>query len=209
MTFPELSHGTRSVFAWVSQFVLGMARHHEADKYDDWKRGTGILIIDEIDAHLHPSWQRRVIPTLTRHFPNVQIFASTHSPMMVAGLRAGQVHLLKRNEAEQVEWSRNEQDIIGWTADETYRTFLGVLDPTDSTTAGAAAELRWLRDQGPLRDEIAEEKRQEEMQRLRQLVDRDLLAGGPRAAQQELFELQFAEALEKYRRSQDLGQENG
>ena len=209
LTFPELSHGTRSVFAWVAQFVLGMAKHDEADKHNDWKKQAGVFIIDEIDAHLHPSWQRRVIPALARHFPNVQIFASTHSPMMVAGLRAGQVHLLNRNETGQVEWSRNEEDIIGWTADEIYRTFMGVDDPTDSTTAGAAAELRRLRNQGPLQDEAAEEKRREGMQKLRRMVDRDLLAGGPRAAQRELFERQFAEALEKHRQSQDLGQENG
>ena len=209
LTFPELSHGTRSIFAWVAQFVLGMAERHEADKHDDWKKRSGIFIVDEIDAHLHPSWQRRVIPTLARHFPNVQIFASTHSPMMVAGLRAGQVHLLNRNETGRVVWSRNEEDIIGWTADEIYRTFMEVDYPTDSVTAEAAAELRGLRNQGPQEDEHAEEKRRERMQELRQLVDRDLLAGGPREAQRELFERQFAEALEKYRQSQDLGQDNG
>ena len=48
-----------------------------------------------------------------------------------------------------------------------------------------------------------------EMQRLRRLVNRDLLAGGPAAAQRELFEQQFAEALEKYQQSHDLSQENG
>ena len=200
LTFPELSHGTRSVFAWVSQFVLGMARHHEADKYGDWKMGTGILIIDEIDAHLHPSWQRRIMPTLQRHFPNVQIFASTHSPMMVAGLRAGQVHLLKRDETGRVAWSRNDQDIIGWTADEIYRAFMGIDDPTDALTVQRADRLRELRDQGSRTE--AEEA---EMNALRRQVNEDLLAKGRINAQQE----RYAGLMEQFLRSRmdDLSQD--
>ena len=51
-------------------------------------------------------------------------------------------------------------------------------------------------------------QRQQRIQELRQYVNRDLLAGGPMAAQRELFEEQFAKALENYRRSRDLNQEN-
>ena len=188
VTFPELSHGTRSVFAWVSQFMLGMAQHYQ--DCTNWKRRRGIFIIDEIDAHLHPSWQRRIIPTLTRHFPNVQIFASTHSPMMVAGLKAGQVHLLKRDETGTVVWSRNEQDIIGWTADEIYRTFMGIDDPTDERTARHAEELRLLR----AKDSLTPEE-QEQMQELRRLVNQDLLAGGHINAQRERFDAIMQEYL--------------
>ena len=139
--FAALSHGTRSVLGGIFRFVLGMADHY----FSGWQDKPGIFIIDEIDAHLHPSWQRRMIPTLQRHFPNVQIFASTHSPMMVAGLKKGQVHLLKRDGTGQVVWSRNEQDITGWTADEIYRTFMGIDDPTDELTVQRANRLRQLR----------------------------------------------------------------
>ena len=143
----------------------------------------GIFIIDEIDAHLHPSWQRRIIPTLQRHFPNVQIFASTHSPMMVAGLKKGQVHLLKRDETGQVVWSRNERDIIGWTADEIYRKYMEIDDPTDERTARHAEELRELRNKDSLTPE--DEAR---MQELRRLVNEDLLARGALNAQDERFD---------------------
>ena len=180
LTFPELSHGTRSVLSWVSQLMLGMAEHYEY--YDDWKERRGIFIIDEIDAHLHPSWQRRIIPTLQRHFPNVQIFASTHSPMMVAGLRAGQVHLLKRDETGRVVWSRNEQDIIGWTADEIYRTFMGIDDPTDELTVQRANRLRELR-----RKESLAPEEEREMDELRRLVNQDLLSKGPVGPQNERY----------------------
>ena len=176
VSFPELSHGTRSVLDWVEQLVNGIARCYEG--YRDWEKMPGIFIIDEIDAHLHPSWQRRIIPTLTRHFPNVQIFASTHSPMMVAGLKKGQVHLLKRDETGQVIWSRNEQDIIGWTADEIYRTFMGIDDPTDELTVQRVNRLRELRDR-----ESRTEAEDDEMNGLRRQVNQDLLAKGPVNAQ--------------------------
>ncbi len=199
VVFPELSHGTRSVLDWVRQFEGEMKRFYDGSA--NWKEMPGVFIIDEIDAHLHPSWQRRIIPTLTRHFPNVQIFASTHSPMMVAGLKAGQVHLLKRNETTgAVVWSRNEQDIIGWTADEIYRTFMGIDDPTDYDTAQHAEDLRALREKASLTP--AEEER---MQELRRLVNEDLLARGALNAQQERFDAM----MQEYRRSRasDLSQD--
>jgi predicted ATP-binding protein involved in virulence len=143
------------------------------------------------------------------HFPGLQIFATTHSPFVVAGLRAGQVHLLKRDENGVVTATTNTDDIIGWTADEILRTFMEVDDPTDDGTAAAARELRQLRKEGPRVVDEAEEQRQQRMLELRQQVDRDLLAGGPMARQREIFEERFAKVMEKYRQSQDLNQENG
>ncbi len=190
VTFPELSHGTRSVLDWVRHFESGMKRYYR--EYADWKKMPGIFIIDEIDAHLHPSWQRRIIPTLQRHFPNVQIFASTHSPMMVAGLKAGQVHLLKRDGTGQVVWSRNEQDIIGWTADEIYRTFMGIDDPTDELTVQRANRLRELR-----RKESLVPEEEGEMDELRRLVNQDLLSKGPVGPQNE----RYSELMHRFLRS--------
>ena len=187
VVFPELSHGTRSVLDWVRRFESGMKRYYQGVSY--WKQMPGIFIIDEIDAHLHPSWQRRVIPTLQRHFPNVQIFASTHSPMMVAGLKKRQVHLLKRDETGQVVWSRNEQDIIGWTADEIYRTFMGIDDPTDELTVQRANRLRVLRDK-----KSRTEMEEDEMNALRRQVNQDLLAKGPVNPQDE----RYAELMHRF-----------
>ena len=194
----ELSQGTRSVVGWMVRFLAGMALYYRCES--NWMEKPGIFIIDEIDAHLHPSWQRRIIPTLQRHFPNVQIFASTHSPMMVAGLKAGQVHLLKRDGTGQVVWSRNEQDIIGWTADEIYRTFMGIDDPTDELTVQRANRLRELRDKD---DRTKAEE--DEMNALRRQVNEDLLAGGRLNAQRE----RYASLMEQFLRSRmaDLSQD--
>ena len=200
-----LSSGTQGTLLWVWALALKMASHYCWQ--EGWEEKPAILLIDEIENHLHPTWQRRVIPALLEHFPKLQIFATTHSPFVVAGREAGQVHLLNRDENGVVTATPNKQDVIGWTADEILRTMMGVTDPTDGDTAKAAVELRELRNELPRADEQEEEERQQRIQELRQRVNRDLLAGGPMAAQRELFQQNLAEILEEHRRSQNLGQE--
>ena len=203
----ELSAGTESTLWWIRLIALNMLYH--ADFKFGWEKQPAILLIDEIENHLHPTWQRRVIPALLEHFPRLQIFATTHSPFVIAGLKAGQVHLLNRDANGVVTASSNTEDIIGWTADEILRVFMGVEDPTDDATAAAARELRQLRDAGPHPDEREEEQRQARMRELQQQVDRNLLAGGPRAAEDERFAENLTRILEKYRLTKDLNQENG
>ena len=114
-------------------------------------RTPAILLIDEIENHLHPTWQRRVIPALLEHFPGLQIFATTHSPFVVAGLKAGQVHLLNRDpETGVVTATTNDRDVIGWTADEILRNMMGVDEPTDQLTVDRANRLRQLREKDTL-----------------------------------------------------------
>ena len=174
-----LSQGTQSLVQWLARLLIDMAEYY--DYPEDIEEKSGILIIDEIDAHLHPSWQRRIIPALTKHFPNIQIFCSTHSPLMLAGLKAGQVQLLDRDENGKVTVSRNEQDIVGWSADEILRSFLDVSSPTDLETVRNIERLHELRQIDGLTDEQAKE-----LDSLRETVHRDLV-GGPLAV--ELDEL--------------------
>ena len=202
----DLSSGSQSTLLWILWLALKMLNHYEFA--NDWAQQPAILLIDEIENHLHPTWQRRVIPALRDHFPGLQIFATTHSPFVVAGLKAGQVHKLERDGNGVVTATTEERDVVGWTADEILRGMMGVDDPTDDGTAAAARELRELRNGGPKADEEGEEARQQRMLELRGMVDRDLLAGGPMAAQRELFEQHLAEVLERHRQSRDLGQEN-
>ena len=181
-----LSQGTQSVIHSLARLLFGYAEYY--DFPPDLEKKPGVLIIDEIDAHLHPSWQRRIVPTLTRYFPNLQIFCSTHSPLMLAGLTAGQVQLLRRDE-HGVSVSTNESDVIGWTADEILRNFLEVPNPTDMTTAENVRRLQELRRKGELNAEESEE-----LQKLRRVVSSELLSG-PMSSQVE----QFAEELKRAR----------
>ena len=187
MPLNTLSQGTQSIIQWLAHLLIGYAEYYDFPPDIEEKRG--ILIIDEIDAHLHPSWQRHVLRALTNHFPNLQIFCSTHSPMMLAGLKAGQVQLLRRDENGRLSVSTNESDIAGWTADEILRNLLKVPNPTDVTTAEHVRRLQELRRKGELNAEEAEK-----LQELRQIVSGELLSG-PMSSQVE----QFAEELKRAR----------
>jgi hypothetical protein len=55
------------------------------------KKTPGIVLIDELDLHLHPQWQRRVVSDLRRLFPKVQFIATTHSPFIVQTLQQGEL----------------------------------------------------------------------------------------------------------------------
>ena len=200
----HLSSGTEGTLLWIRWLALKMVHHYNFE--EGWDKNPAILLIDELENHLHPTWQRRVIRALLDTFPRLQIFAATHSPFVVAGLKAGQVHILKRENGE-VTASTNPQDVVGWTMDEILRGMMGVDDPTDDATAQAARELRHLRNQEPKSDEKEEEVRQQRIRELRAMVDRDLLAGGPLAAQRELFERNLAEILEEHRKAQGLNQD--
>ena len=185
------SSGTHRTLQWICTLALMVAGAYHWEQ--GWENKPAILLIDEIENHLHPTWQRRVIPALLEHFPGLQIFATTHSPFAVAGLKAGQVHVLKRNEDGVVTATTNTEDIIGWTADRISREMLEIIDPVDEETAKNSARLRKLRQEGPRADAESENERQKGMEELRNLVNLDSLAGGPRAARRELFEQLFAE----------------
>ena len=138
----NLSAGTQGIYFAVLYLTLRMICHYKFA--NGWEKQPAILLIDEIENHLHPTWQRRVIPVLLEHFPGLQIFATTHSPFVVAGLKAGQVHLLNRDADGVITASANDRDIIGWTTDQILRTFMGVDEPTDQLTVDRSKRLREL-----------------------------------------------------------------
>jgi len=177
----DLSSGTQGTLTWIWYLAFSMADFWQGSK--SWEKQPAILLIDEIENHLHPTWQRRVIPALLEHFPGLQIFATTHSPFVVAGLKAGQVHMLRRDADGVVTASTNEQDIIGWTTDEILRTFMGVDEPTDQLTIDRAERLRELRG----KDELSEAEATE-MEGLRRQVNEDFMSSStPLEAQRERY----------------------
>ena len=190
----DLSSGTQGTLLWIWYLALRMAHHY--DFADGWEEKPAALLIDEIENHLHPTWQRRVIPALRKHFPGVQIFATTHSPFVVAGLKAGQIHLLQRDENGIVSASTNERDIIGWTISEILRALMGVDDPTDEPTAINAARLRELRSKRASEEGLSDAE-EAEMRDLRKSVSRDMLAKGALNAQRD----RLADTLQEFMQS--------
>lgn len=169
MPLNYLSQGTQSLIQWLAYFIFNYAQYY--DYPPDLRKYPSTLIVDEIDAHFHPTWQRRVIPTLLRHFPRLQLFCSTHSPLMLAGLKSGQIHLLNRKSGK-IEITRNTQDIGGWTVDEILRCFLDIKVPSDIETSRRLKRLDELRQAGSL-----SEAETAELKVLREQVACDVVSG--------------------------------
>jgi predicted ATP-binding protein involved in virulence len=68
---------------------------------------------------MHPEWQQKLVPLVKMHFPNLQVIATTHSPLIVANAEPGEVVLLWRDaETRQVQVQRFEGSFQGWRADQ-------------------------------------------------------------------------------------------
>lgn len=91
----QLSDGEKCALAMVGDLARRMAIANPAEK--EPLQGNGIVLIDEVDLHLHPSWQRRVVTALQDTFPNCQFIVSTHSPQVVSHVKQDRVWLLKRD----------------------------------------------------------------------------------------------------------------
>ena len=89
----QLSDGERGMFALVLDLAKRLSQANP-QLYDPVRDGSAIVLIDEIDLHLHPKWQRTVIKKLTETFPNCQFIATTHSPQIIASVKSEQVLLL-------------------------------------------------------------------------------------------------------------------
>jgi len=133
--FDVFSQGTQSVLQWLAYVLINYAKYYGYPS--NLAEQPGIMIIDEIDAHLHPTAQQRILPALRHHFPKMQIFCSTHSPLMLIGLQPGQIHVLQRDSQGTVTVSRNETAIVDRSTDALLQQFFGIPAPANEPTGAS------------------------------------------------------------------------
>lgn len=88
--FANLSDGQRSMLAMVGDMAQKAAKLNPQFGDKVLEETPGVVLIDELDLHLHPRWQRRIIEDLRRTFPKIQFIATTHSPFLIQTLRYGE-----------------------------------------------------------------------------------------------------------------------
>ncbi|MAF15692.1 MAG: hypothetical protein CMG93_06905 [Marinomonas sp.] len=81
----QLSDGYRTTLAMVMDIASRMAEANP--EMDDSLQTSGIVMIDEVDLHLHPGWQQTILLDLMRAFPNIQFIVSTHSPQVISSVK--------------------------------------------------------------------------------------------------------------------------
>lgn len=97
--FHDLSDGQRSLIALIADIARRMCILNPQMGKDVLENTNGIVIIDELDIHLHPAWQRNIAPTLKKAFPKVQFIATSHSPQIIGSLKPEEVILLHNGKA--------------------------------------------------------------------------------------------------------------
>jgi hypothetical protein len=111
-----ISQGTASLIGWIGVLVQRL--------YDLYGEGVNLeqqyalVLIDEIDAHMHPSWQRTIVTRLRELFPAMQFIASTHSPLLIAGMEPREILVFRRNEDADVIVEQPQARVKGVLADE-------------------------------------------------------------------------------------------
>ena len=118
----QLSDGEKCTLAMAGDLARRMAIANPA--MADPLQGEAVVLIDEIDLHLHPEWQRRIIAALTKTFPKCQFLLSTHSPPILGHLDSKSIWILERTKSGIS--AKRPDDAYGQTTDRILEDIMGV-----------------------------------------------------------------------------------
>jgi predicted ATP-binding protein involved in virulence len=152
VTINQLSDGEKCLLALVGDLARRLALANP--KQPEPLHGNGIVLIDELELHLHPVWQRSVVPALESTFPACQFIVSTHSAPILGHIHPGSVFLLSRTERDMFvrqmttygqDTDRILEEVFGSTArpvhfEEQLRTLFQNIDRNDLARARTSVE---------------------------------------------------------------------
>lgn len=139
-----LPDGLRSIIGWLvdAAVMLDVWLEGRRDPFDT----EVVFLLDEIESHLHPAWQRKILPAFQRLFPKAQIFVATHSPFVIASLNVGWIHRLTLG-AEG--WVKVEEPIPASAGDSyvsVVEDIMGLQEWYDPETEQLLTQFRQKRD---------------------------------------------------------------
>ena len=110
-----LSLGYQTTLTWIADLALRLYERYPESL--DPLSEPGIVLIDEIELHLHPRWQRRMMEDLSRCFPAVQFIATAHSPLVAQAVAGGNLAVLRETDG-QVSVGMHSESVTAWRADQ-------------------------------------------------------------------------------------------
>jgi hypothetical protein len=106
--FRSLGYGYQTLITWVTDLANRMVERYPESR--DPLAEPAVVAVDEIDLHMHPQWQRKLISFLTERFPNTQFIATAHSPLVVQAAAGANLAVLRR-EGDHVVIDNDVDDI--------------------------------------------------------------------------------------------------
>jgi predicted ATP-binding protein involved in virulence len=151
LSLNQLSSGYRNMLTIVMDFARRLAQANP--QMENPLEAEAVLMIDELDLHLHPTWQQKIIPDLRKVFPNTQIIATTHSPEIVTTVERHQVKILENYQIKECPTptrGRSSSDIVRDVLGleklrpdtEESRTLTALFDAIDNDNLEEAKRLR-------------------------------------------------------------------
>lgn len=119
----QLSNGEKCLLAMIGDLARRLSIVNTG--LDEPLAGSGIVMIDEIDLHLHPGWQRMVIQKISQIFPNCQFVVSTHSPQILSHVKKQDIFLLEQKNAEEIVFSKPSES-FGQSSDRILEDLMDV-----------------------------------------------------------------------------------
>ena len=110
-----LSLGYQTTLTWIADLALRLYERYPESP--DPLSEPAIALIDEIELHLHPRWQRRMMEDLSRCFPAVQFIATAHSPLVAQAVTGGNLAVLRETDG-QVSVEMHPESVNAWRADQ-------------------------------------------------------------------------------------------
>ena len=93
-----MSSGVQAVVSLVVDLAFRCLRLNSVHAENALLISDGIVMIDEIEQHLHPGWQQRILPSIRKIFPNIQFIVATHSPEVLSTVESHQIRILENGE---------------------------------------------------------------------------------------------------------------
>ncbi len=143
LPFDLLPDGLRSVLGWIVELAVMMDLHYP-NETEPWEQPL-ILLLDEVERHLHPAWQRQVLPIAQELFPKAQFFVATHSPFVISSLNEGWIHPLTLNDDGSVTAEPPLRASEGDSYVSVMGSIMGVTEIYDPETEDLLSRYRELR----------------------------------------------------------------
>ena len=146
--FPALSDGYRAFLGWIGDLLFHVCETCPRGKRLD--ENQGIVMVDEVDLHLHPAWQAELLPRLAGALPRIQFIATSHSPLLVGSLAWENIVIARQRRNGTSYLARTRVDVSKMDADQILLTELFGLRTTRS--AAQSDRIRQLLEQTRLGD---------------------------------------------------------
>ena len=129
LSLRELSDGFQSVVALSTDIMIALLEKWEHARIDE---SEAVVLLDEIEVHLHPVWKMELVARLRRCFPRISFLVTTHDPLCLKGLNDGEIIVLKRNEQKEIVTITDMPSVNHLRADQILTSFMFDLPTTRS-----------------------------------------------------------------------------